>query len=268
MSLAVAQPANLFRPLLADPRENVFRTKHVRYTEDWRYGTDITDSTSTGGVVRDRTGVYWDVGIGETYRLRPSKRIFGREGWPWIRYQLGLPIGVFANLDRWGGELINTDYQFGGSIDLLWTGEYDDRLGIRSFDRPVVTSRSMIYHRSTHLGDEYLSFGRFGRNQDEHPDESALFEHPPVKRVDLRYEAFRSILSAEWAPSFWNAGRSTIRGYAGGEIKFPISAIVPENFTSPIGELGLEIRSAANQDDPADGFVTRALNALFLGSSV
>src|SRR5204863_4601614 len=58
----------LFRPLTADPRESQSRWRMVDYTEDWRYGTDVTDSTSRGGVVQDRTGVAWEVSGGETFR--------------------------------------------------------------------------------------------------------------------------------------------------------------------------------------------------------
>src|SRR5204862_4945259 len=52
-----ARAEAVFRPLIADPRESLSRWRFVGYTEDWRYGTDITDSTSRGGVERDRRGL-------------------------------------------------------------------------------------------------------------------------------------------------------------------------------------------------------------------
>lgn len=76
--LALAAPVRagheytLFRPLVADPRENQFRMKFISYTEDWRFGTDITDSTSQGGSDDDRENVSWDIGIGTTLRSDPG----------------------------------------------------------------------------------------------------------------------------------------------------------------------------------------------------
>src|SRR5439155_2090438 len=58
----------LFRPLTADPRECQSRWRMSRYVEDWRYGTDVTDSTSRGGVVHDRVGISWEVSAGEVFR--------------------------------------------------------------------------------------------------------------------------------------------------------------------------------------------------------
>jgi hypothetical protein len=251
----------LFRPLTADPRENQFRMVFSDYTENWRYGTDIADSTSQGGF-EERTGTRWDVAIGATPRLAPMRRIFGWKG-PWHRYQLGLPAGVFARFDNGTKELINSDYQFGAALDMVWSGRWSDTTGVASFDRPVVASRLSVYHRSTHLGDEYLSFGDFGDNQAGHPDEGGLFPHPPVKRVDLTYEAVRGILSTEWAPAFVNSGRSTIRVYGGGELKWAIRPRTPASFSSPIAQAGLELRTAGNQDDPSDGWLTKLVNAPF-----
>jgi len=251
----------VFRPLTADPRENQFRMAFSDYREDWRFGTDVTDSLSQGGF-EERTGTRWDVGIGATLRLDPMRRIFGWHG-PWHRYQLGLPAGVFARFDNGTKELIDADFQFGGSLDMLWSGDWTDSMGVRSFDGPAVTSRLTVFHRSTHLGDEYLSLGDFGKNQEGHPDEGSLFHHPPVKRVDLTYEAVRLMLSTEWAPGFINAGRSTIRLYGGGEFKVAIRPRNPADFSSPIAQAGLELRSAGNQDDPSDNWLTRLFNAPF-----
>jgi hypothetical protein len=251
----------VFRPLTADPRENQFRMAWSHYREAWRYGTDITDSLSRGGF-EERSGTRWDVAVGATLRFDPMRRVF-RRGGPWRRYQIGLPAGVFARFDNGTKQLINADYQFGMSIDMLWSGAWHDSIGVTSFATPVVTSRLAVYHRSTHLGDEYLANGAFGDNQAGHPDADELFHRPPVKRVDLTYEAIRGIVSAEWAPGFVNGGRSTVRVYGGGELKWAIRPRHPTNFSSPIAQAGLEIRSAGNQDDPADGWLTRVINAPF-----
>ena len=64
----------LFRPLTADPRECQSRWRMSRYVEDWRYGTDVTDSTSRGGVVHDRVGISWEVSAGEVFRWMPLER--------------------------------------------------------------------------------------------------------------------------------------------------------------------------------------------------
>lgn len=251
----------LFRPLVADPREEQFQMKLVHYTEQWRYGTDVTDSTSQGGF-EERSGTAWDVGIGANPRLDPMRRMLKWKG-PWSRYQLGLSAGVFGHFDRAGKELLNADYQFGVSFDMLHSGAWSDTIGISGFDQPVVTSQLSIYHRSTHLGDEYLSLGDIGVNLDGHPDQGELFGHPPVKRVDLTYEAIRGLISVEMAPGWINAGRSTVRLYAGGELKWAIRPRTPEALSSPIAQMGIEIRSAGNQRDPHDGWLSRLLNAPF-----
>ncbi|HEY3155287.1 MAG TPA: DUF1207 domain-containing protein [Candidatus Eisenbacteria bacterium] len=249
----------LFRPLLADPREDQFRMNLSHYVEDRRYGTDFTDSTSRGGYER-REGTAWDVATGAILRLDPMRRFLGVKG-PWIRYQLGVPAGVFTAFDG-RRELMNVDYQVGASFDALWSGDYSDSAGIARFDRVVVASRMMVYHRSSHLGDEYLVFGDMGRNQEGQPDQGWLFHHPPVKRVDLSFEAVRGIVSLEWAPRWLLGGRPSARAYAGGEVKWAILPRAPSNFSSPVVQLGVEFRSAGNQDDPDDGLVTRLLNGI------
>lgn len=269
--LLVALPAGatlrLFRPLLADPRENQFRMKWVHSTEDWRYGTDVADSLSKGGSER-RTGTTWDVGFGETFRADPWTRFldlghcFPGIQW-WERYQMGIPAGVFANFDRSGAELINADYQFGLSMDMLLAGAYSDTLGVNGFDRTVWTLRVMGFHRSTHLGDEYLSEGAFGRNQLGFPDAGQIFDRPPVKRYNLSFESARVIMSAEKAPGFFNHGRSTFRGYGGFEKKFKLATHEPANFTSAIYQAGVEFRSSGNQKRPHEGWFTRFENLIY-----
>ena len=73
-----ARAEAVFRPLIADPRESLSRWRFVGYTEDWRYGTDITDSTSRGGVERDRRGLIWEVAGGNRFRWPPLRRLQAR----------------------------------------------------------------------------------------------------------------------------------------------------------------------------------------------
>src|SRR5262249_13537087 len=180
----------LWRPLPADPRECQFRMKWVAYTEDWRYGTDITNPASRGGVLRDRHGVTWDVGVGTSVRLPSSSRGLGPLR-PWDHFQFAIPAGVFAHFDRVGADLVNADYQFGPALDILWTREhFDGERGITGFDAPIQTTRVMLFHRSTHIGDEYLADGHFGQNQDGFPSPDNIFAFPPVKRVNLSFESW------------------------------------------------------------------------------
>jgi hypothetical protein len=259
---AAAADVRLFRPVTADPRESQSRWRMSRYTEDWRYGTDIADSTSTGGVREDHEGVSWEIAAGEVFRWRPLERI-GRWRGPWVRYQLGVPAGLVANFDT--GALLDSDYQFGVSFDALWRGDYDSAFGIRDFRSAVVTSRLRVFHRSTHLGDEYLAFGRFGRNQNGNGSTDPKYQQPPVKRVDLTYEAVEAVVSIERAGP---DGQATLRLYGGGEFKvvlprsWHIGGATPRNFTSPAARLGFEYRSAGNAADPPDLLPARALDAI------
>ena len=162
-ALANAAPApRIFRPLSADPREAQSRWRQAHYTEDWRFGTDITDSTSRGGWDRGRQGKRWDVSGGETLRWKPLRTMFGWQG-PWRRYQLGIPVGVFALFDG-SASLIDADYQFGASFDALWRGEWNDDAGIVG-PGAVMTTRTVLLHRSSHMGDEYLTHRGSGATQ-------------------------------------------------------------------------------------------------------
>jgi hypothetical protein len=248
----------LFRPLTADPRENQTRWRMGEFTEDWRYGTDVTDSTSQGGYENGRTGVAWEASAGEVFRWQPLKKLLGWQG-PWVRYQLGIPAGMFVNFDD-SGSMIESDYQYGVSFDALWTGSYDDARGIHNFDQAVVTSRFTLFHRSAHLGDEYVALGAFGRNQVGNPGVGALFDKPPVKRVDLSREGVQALLSIEKGE---RGGHGTVRIYGGGEFdvslpdRWGIGGTVPSGWTSPVYRGGLEYRSAGNAADPPDGWLTR-----------
>ena len=111
---------DLFRPLIADPKQpqffvsfNRFKSSGVRYTMA-------------------------SVGFGETFGMY---RLFGnREG---DGLQLSVEGGLFAqfNMDTPSHDLINADYTIG--IPATY------RLGDNSL-------RFRIYHQSSHLGDEFL----------------------------------------------------------------------------------------------------------------
>jgi hypothetical protein len=274
ITVALAAPApvradqRLFRPLTADPRENQTRWHRYEYVEDWRYGTDVGDSTSQGGILEDVHGLGWEVAAGEVFRWRPLERIGPWRG-PWRRYQLGALGGMFTQFDG-GGIMMNSDYQYGFSADVLWRGDYDPGRGIARFSRTVVTSRVTVSHRSSHLGDEYLVYGAFGRNRDSQSP-PPLLDRPPVKRAEMAYEAITALLSAERSIG---PGGATLRGYGGGEFKlrFPsrwrVGGTLPTRLISPAWRAGLEVRSAGDAPDPPDGMATRALTWLLRDHAV
>ena len=262
LPLSAQAAPRMFRPLMADPRENQFRMKWVRSTENWRYGTDIADSTTQGGY-ESRTGITWDVGFGETFRAEPWEKLFGLQSGLWKRYQVGIPAGVFANFHRGGAELINADYQFGMSTDFLLRGKLNEHEEIDGFSKAVWVLRAMIYHRSTHLGDEYLSQGAFGDNQDGFPDSAELFQYPPVKRFNLSFESARFILSSEAAPRWLFGGEATLRGYLGFEKKFKIATQEPSNFRSAIYQAGFEFHSQGNVATPRKSWFSWLQNRVY-----
>jgi hypothetical protein len=252
-----ALAGGLFRPPVANPRESISRWRQSSYTSDWRYGTDVTDSTTIGGFIEDRTGVHWEIAAGHTFRWRRLERIFGTRP-PWAGYQLGVPAAIFAQFEN-DGSLLNTDFQYGFDFEIQWNGDLKPE---RPFERALWTSRLMVMHRSSHLGDEYLALGAIGRNQNGHPAQGILFERPPVKRVDLSYEMFEAMVAFEWAPF---GGNGAARLYAGGDKKFllpstwGIGARRPKNFDSPAGRLGFEWRSNGNAASPGNDWLTRSV---------
>ena len=261
-----ADDLRLFRPLTADPREAQTRWRMSRYTEDWRYGTDVTDSTSVGGVVEDHQGFSWEAAGGVRLHWIPLERVGGWKG-PWVRYQLGVPAAVFSRFDG-TGILVNTDYLYGVDWDVLWRGEFDRERGITSYRHAVVTSRLTVMHHSSHLGDEYISQGSFGRNQVTPPYQGAQLGKPPVKRMDLAYEDATLTLSFERSGA---DARATLRTYAGAATKIAapsswgLGKLEPANFRSPSFHWGLEYRSAAETDAPSQDAPARLLNQLARG---
>ena len=258
-----AADVRLFRPLTADPRENQSRWRMSHYVEDWRYGTDVTDSTSKGGVVKGREGFSWEVAAGNTFQWVPLERIGAWKG-PWVRYQLGVPAGIFSTFDG-TGILLNTDYQYGVALDVLWRGDFDKDRGITSYSHAVLTSRLTVMHHSSHLGDEYIAQGAFGRNQATPPYQGPQLGHPPVKRMDLSYEDVALTVSLERSGA---DVRPTLRAYAGIQTKLAappswhVGMIAPANFRSPTARGGLEYRSSGQSELPTGLLPGRWLNKI------
>src|SRR5262249_31930145 len=115
----------------------------------------------------------------------------------------------------------------------------------------------------------YIAFGAFGRNRDADPAPPFLMDHPPVKRVELAYEAITPMLSIEQA-----VGHTTLRGYGGAAVKKRVPSrweggrAVPAHPVSPAWRGGLEFRSAGNAPAPPDGVATRALDWALRGKWV
>ena len=247
---APAGAATLFPPLIADPREDQARVQFVSSTQDYRYGTDVTDSTSVAGIEAGRRGTLMEADLGRTFRAPEMERMFGIRG-PWEKYQLAIPGGVFSSFQRLESQLVNVvDYQYGLALDARWRGGDDAAEGPRG---TTVTTRTLLYHRSSHVGDEYVTLGRFGRNQ-QGIDTSAIFRHPPIKRVEVSYEAVRTIASVEWSP--WADAPARARVYGGGEFKVPISRREPHRMRAPAAQVGFEFHSDGRRTDrPPPGWL-------------
>jgi hypothetical protein len=111
---------DLFRPLLADPKQPQF------FISNRNYETSV-DKINIGAV-----------GFGESFGFfRREGKVIG-DG-----LQLSIAGGLFAqfNLDAASSDLINTDYVIGLPI---------------TYRRGEWSSRLRIYHQSSHLGDEFL----------------------------------------------------------------------------------------------------------------
>lgn len=108
----------LFKPLIADPRQPQFSIKYHRY--DARDDFDAA-SVSFGDYFGFASGLFGEYGVS----------------------QIGMQGAVFAvfNLDSESFDLVNADYWLGIPLSA--------RLGPYSF-------LTRVYHQSSHLGDEYL----------------------------------------------------------------------------------------------------------------
>jgi Protein of unknown function (DUF1207) len=120
---------DVFRPLLADPKESRFYASYQRMRFKSR------------GIPGERHGKTIDAGLaafGADFGLAGLRQKDGCDG-----MQVGLFGGVFSqfNLDTPSSDLINTDFVGGIPLTL--------RRGPLSF-------RGRLYHQSSHLGDEFL----------------------------------------------------------------------------------------------------------------
>jgi len=112
---------DLFRPLLADPKQPQFFAL-------WQSQQSLTPKTQTN---------IGSIGIGENFGFYTRRQ--GCNGW-----QVSLLTGIFAqfDLDTSNAALINADFNVG--IPLTWrSGPWSARL--------------RYYHQSSHLGDEFLA---------------------------------------------------------------------------------------------------------------
>lgn len=255
--IAGAEAILPFRPALADPRESAAHARVSSFKQDFRTGTDVLDPTSRGGWDLGVDGVSFDLGGGRFFRGPGWDRLLGWRG-PWRAYAVHVSALAFTNLDRIGDQLVTVaDYQFGGGVEVQWTGAGDATRGALGFDRPVLSSRTALLHRSSHVGDEYVTQLAFASNlRDDGGPRSALTA-APVRSTALSYEVLHHLFAVEWAPA---GGASTVRAYGGGEIKVGISDRKPWRFKSPTAQFGLEWRSAGNLADPGPDPVTGALH--------
>jgi len=256
---AAPMDAILYRPMLADPRESLIHLRVASFTQDFRYGSDPMDSTTVGGWNEDVSGVGFDVGAGKIFRAPVWQRIFGFRP-AWRGYQLTASGLVSASLDRISAQLVTVaDYQFGGGLEAQWSGA-GDAGGVASFARAVWSTRTALFHRSAHLGDELVGQSNFGRNQTGPGAGQGWFAHPAPRRMTLSHEVLQQLVAIEWAPG---GGITTWRTYAGGELPVDISGIQPPRRRSPSAQLGLEFRSrgnaAAAASDPLSRRANRAL---------
>ena len=234
----------IWRPLIADPREADFKMQWVTFHEQWRYVP--------------QQGVYWDVAFGGSFHLYAGGADHDKTGRSTL-HQLGLMAGVFGDFARTGAMLTNADYQIGPTFDLRWGGHEPGEV-IPNGDA-CWSMRAMAFHRSTHLGDEYLSQGAFGNNQ-VGADTSLMFTRPPVKRVNLSFQAARVVIGREQPIGRVPGHRAVLRAYAGAELKLRFAQL-PTNFRSPIYQAGLEYysREGSKTIEPT-GFAA-VLNRLF-----
>ena len=165
----VLPEGHLFRPLRADPKEPDFFAAYLWMTSAQR-------TTGVGSV-----GLGDDIGL-----FRSATR----------RWQVSIAAGVFSQFDMRtpSKDLLNTDFIVG--IPWTWKG------GPWSL-------RVRVYHRSSHLGDEYLL-------------------HSGATRINFSFEAAEVLASRDVGP---------FRLYGGGDYLFDTS---PGSFRRGLWRAGLE----------------------------
>jgi len=102
------------------------------------------------------------VGVGEVFGLYRSADIDAGSAW---QISIGGGLQAQFNLDASSKDLINTDY----FISIPFTYRHD-----------AMSYRVLLYHQSSHLGDEYLL-------------------HSSPARMEFSYEALNAIQSYEWS---------------------------------------------------------------------
>jgi hypothetical protein len=145
---------DLFKPLVADFKLPRFTISYRQY----HYYEDIIYIAA--------------VGVGEQFGLYRSIDSETGAGW-----QVSFGGGLLAqfNLDTSSKDLMNADYFVGVPF---------------SYRKGAMSYRVLLYHQSSHLGDEFLL-------------------HAAPTRMEFSYEALNAIQSYEWRE--W-------RGYYGGEV--------------------------------------------------
>ena len=145
---------DIFKPLIID-------IKMPRFFVGFRqYGYQDTSFTIAA------------VGVGEVFGLYRSADIDAGSAW---QISIGGGLQAQFNLDASSKDLINADY----FVSVPVTYRHD-----------AMSCRILLYHQSSHLGDEYLL-------------------HSSPTRMEFSYEALNAVQSYEWRE--W-------RGYYGGEV--------------------------------------------------
>ncbi len=134
---------DLFYPLIADPKEPRF---YVSYRIS-RYRSD-TFYTAAGG-------------FGELFGLYRHNNTAGGYSW---QSDFGGAIHAQFNLHSPSFDLVNSDYIIGFPV---------------SFRKDNESYRVVLYHQSSHLGDEFLL-------------------HNNIQRVEFSFEAIEALRSQEW----------------------------------------------------------------------
>jgi hypothetical protein len=145
---------DLFKPLIADIKMPRFFVSYRQY----RY--------------QDKSVTIGAVGVGQVFGLYRSIDRKSGSGWQ-VSFEGGLQAQF--NLDASSKDLMNADYFIGVPF---------------TYRKGAMSYRVLLYHQSSHLGDEYLL-------------------HDDPTRMEFSYEALNVVQSYEWRK--W-------RGYCGGEV--------------------------------------------------